>query len=94
MTVDAARELGGSIERLGKAFERVWKTTRTVEDDELFSYFVVGLESSSSASAAMRGSANYARILLELRKALVVVVVEMLLLVFWDWRMLEIEWWI
>ena len=27
MTVDAARELGGSVERLGKAFERVWKMT-------------------------------------------------------------------
>jgi hypothetical protein len=42
MTVDAARELGGSVERLGKAFERVWKTTTSVieEDDDL-----VGLES-------------------------------------------------
>jgi len=49
MTVDAARELGGSVERLGKAFERVWKTTITVDDDELFSYFVAGLESSSSS---------------------------------------------
>ena len=38
MTVDAARELGGSVEQLGKAFERVWKTT-FVEDDDL-SYFV------------------------------------------------------
>jgi hypothetical protein len=37
ITVDAARELGGSVERLGKAFERVWKTTISVEDDELFS---------------------------------------------------------
>ena len=43
MTVDAARELGGSVEQLGKAFERVWKTTSSVEDDDL-SYFV-GLES-------------------------------------------------
>ena len=25
ITVDAARELGGSVEQLGKAFERVWK---------------------------------------------------------------------
>ena len=39
MTVDAARELGGSVEQLGKAFERVWKTTTSVEDDDL-SYFV------------------------------------------------------
>jgi len=44
MTVDAARELGGSVEQLGKAFERVWKTT-SVEDDDL-SYFV-GLEEST-----------------------------------------------
>jgi len=36
MIVDAVRELGGSVERLGKAFERVWKTTIAVEDD-LFS---------------------------------------------------------
>ena len=42
MTVDAARELGGSIEKLGKALERVWKTA-SIEDDDL-SYFV-GLES-------------------------------------------------
>ena len=32
MTVDAARELGGSVEQLGKAFKRVWKTTISVED--------------------------------------------------------------
>ena len=38
MTVDAARELGGYVERLGKTFERVWKTAY-VEDDDL-SYFV------------------------------------------------------
>ena len=38
ITVDAARELGGSVEQLGKAFERVWKRT-SVEDDDL-SYFV------------------------------------------------------
>ena len=42
LTVDAARELGGHIEKLGKAFERVWKTA-SVEDDDL-SYFV-GAES-------------------------------------------------
>ena len=46
MTVDAARELGGSVEQLGKAFERVWKTTIiSVEDDEF-----VGLELSSSSA--------------------------------------------
>lgn len=38
MTVDAARELGGHIEKLGKAFERIWKTT-IIEADDL-SYFV------------------------------------------------------
>ena len=42
ITVDAAREFGGSVEQLGEAFERVWKTT-SAEDDDL-SYFV-GLES-------------------------------------------------
>jgi hypothetical protein len=36
MTVEAARELGGSVEQLGKAFERVWKIT-SVDD---LSYFV------------------------------------------------------
>ena len=45
LTVDAARELGGSVEQLGKAFERVWKTASSIEDDDL-SYFV-GLESSA-----------------------------------------------
>ncbi|KAF8804632.1 hypothetical protein BYT27DRAFT_7106313 [Phlegmacium glaucopus] len=38
MTVDAARELGGSVEMLGKGFEQVWKTA-SVEDDDL-SYLV------------------------------------------------------
>jgi hypothetical protein len=42
MTVDAARELGGCVEQLGKDFERVSKTT-SIEDDDL-PYFV-GLES-------------------------------------------------
>ena len=42
ITVDAAREFGGSVEQLGEAFERVWKTT-SAEDDDL-SYFV-GLDS-------------------------------------------------
>jgi hypothetical protein len=43
MTVDAARELGGYVENLGKAFERVWKTT-SIEDDD-FLYFVDSTES-------------------------------------------------
>ena len=37
--VDAARELGGSVEQLGKAFERLWKTSVEV-DDLSYSYFV------------------------------------------------------
>ena len=113
MTVDAARELGGTVERLGKAFERAWKTTISVEDDELL-YFV-GLEEETTSSVdddddeikalftalvlyrlafgaitdlqqqrcdpsstllspppspSSRGSVKYARMLLELRKAL------------------------
>ena len=104
MTVDAARELGGSVEQLGKAFERVWKTTTSVEDDDL-SYFV-SLESavdheikalftalvlyrrafaidlhpecggpsstllSPPPSPTFKRSVKYARMLLDLRKAL------------------------
>ena len=109
--MDTARELGGSIDRLGKAFERVWKTTITVEDDELFSYsssspavdddddeikalftalvlyrrtfgttIATDLQQhpcdpsstllSPPPSLTMRGSVKYARMLLELRKAL------------------------
>jgi len=45
MTVDAARELGGYVEKLGKDFERVWKTA-SVEDEDL-SHFV-GSESTES----------------------------------------------
>ena len=37
MTVDTAQELGGSV-KLGKAFERVWKTTSSAED--VLSYFI------------------------------------------------------
>ena len=109
LTVDAARELGGSVEQLGRAFERVWKTTTSVvvEDEDDFSSFV-GLESavdhdeikalftalvlyrrtfrtdlhpecggpstpqliSPPPSPTRKKSAKYARMLLELRKAL------------------------
>ena len=58
MTVDAARELGGSVERLGRAFERVWKTTTcavVVDDDELYSYFGVGLEDEKEGKSAAVG---------------------------------------
>jgi hypothetical protein len=40
MTVDAARELGGSVEKLGKVFERVWKKA-SVEDDDLSSFLAL-----------------------------------------------------
>ena len=107
MTVDAARELGGSVEQLGKAFERVWKTTISVEDDELLCFVGPAVDQddeikalftalvlyrrafgtgtldlrqpcddpsstllSPPPSPTMRGSAKYAQMLLELRKAL------------------------
>jgi hypothetical protein len=53
MTEDAARELGGSVEQLGKAFERVWKTTISVEDNKLV-YFVAGLEFDKACTRASR----------------------------------------
>ena len=34
MTINAAPELGGAVEQLGKAFEQVWKTT-SVKDNDL-----------------------------------------------------------
>lgn len=40
MTVDAARELGGSVGKLGKVFERVWKAA-SVEDDDLSSFLAL-----------------------------------------------------
>ena len=46
LTIDAARELGGYVEKLGRDFERVWRTA-SIEDDDV-SYFV-GLESTKSA---------------------------------------------
>ena len=58
MTVDAVRELAGSVE-LSKAFERVWTTTSSVEDDDL-SYFV-SLESACIDKAFFftRGMSRY-----------------------------------
>ena len=107
MTVDAARELGGSVEQLGKAFKRVWKTTISVEDDELLCFVGPAVDQddeikalftalvlyhrafgtgtldlrqpcddpsstllSPPPSPTMKGSAKYAQMLLELRKAL------------------------
>jgi hypothetical protein len=60
ITVDAARELGGSVERLGKAFERVWKTTISVDDDELCSERAVdqddGIKALFTALVLYRGA--------------------------------------
>lgn len=46
LTVEAARELGGYVGKLGRALERVWKTT-SIDDDDL-TYFA-GLESETKA---------------------------------------------
>lgn len=49
MTIDAARELGGSVDSLGRLFERVWKTYSVDLEDVTEQFTCVGSDSISES---------------------------------------------